>query len=160
MTKREQIISYLVKLHKHANKTVLMKLSYIVDLTSIARGKEKLTDFNYIRYYYGPFDSNLYIDLKNLLDKKIILEKTEFTNDGEESPYYSINENKDINLDLINKEEFKIIDEILDSLKGYGAKTLTNICYETKPMKAIGAKLDNKEGICKVLDLNLVRNNK
>lgn len=158
MEKRNQIIIYLAKSHGRANKTILMKLSYLIDLISVSRNKKQITDFNYIRYLYGPFDSSLYTSLQDLLDKQILLEESEFTPDGNEYTFYTFNESKldDLKFDLINDGEISLIDEVLQSLKGYGAKTLTEICYGTKPMKSIGAQIGNKEGFYTKLNLNLV----
>jgi len=54
----------------------------------------------------------------------------------------------------ISDDEKEIIDEVLESLEGYGTKALTELTYRTKPMKKIRATLNNKAGLNKTLDLN------
>ena len=56
-------------------------------------------------------------------------------------------------LDQITPEEKKIVDEVVRSLKGYGAKALTELTYGTKPMKKIGAQMGNDKGLNKKLNL-------
>jgi uncharacterized phage-associated protein len=50
-------------------------------------------------------------------------------------------------------EDQETINEVLTSLKGYGAKALVDIAYKTKPMKRLGAKVDNNKGLNEKLDL-------
>jgi hypothetical protein len=54
----------------------------------------------------------------------------------------------------IEKEEKDLIDEMMSELKGYGAKTLTDIAYKTKPMIKLGATLGGDENLFKKLDLS------
>ena len=47
------------------------------------------------------------------------------------------------------------MDEVLDSVNGYGAKALTEIAYKTKPMQALGATLNGGEHLNEKLDMSL-----
>ena len=40
-------------------KTSLIKMCYLCDLVAFRENGKQITDFKYIRYYYGPFDKLL-----------------------------------------------------------------------------------------------------
>jgi uncharacterized phage-associated protein len=150
-----QIIAYLSKKHPKASVTVLMKLCYLIDLINVKREKKQITSFEYRRYNYGPFDDNIYPCLEELATKKIIEAKTDYTQGGNEFIVYCFNEESGFKFDEISEKEFSIIDELLESVNGYGAKVLTEIAYKTKPMQALGATIDGGENLNAKLDLSL-----
>ncbi|MCK4454650.1 SocA family protein [Candidatus Parcubacteria bacterium] len=131
-----------------------MKLSYLIDLVAIDKGKNKIFDFQYIRYNYGPFDKNIYKCLESLVDDNIIREGANISSTGDEFVTYNINKKNNISFDKISDDEKEIIDEVLESLEGYGTKALTELTYRTKPMKKLKATLNNKAGLNKPLNLN------
>lgn len=149
-----QVLSYIIKSHPNVSVTSLMKLSYLVDLVAIKKGKNKISDFQYIRYNYGPFDKKIYSYLESLEENNIIKEGANISSCGDEFVTYNINKKIIVSFNKISKEEKEIINEVLESLEGYGTKALTELTYRTKPMKKIGATLNNKTGLNKVLDLN------
>ncbi|MGD0822869.1 MAG: Panacea domain-containing protein [Desulfomonilia bacterium] len=132
-----------------------MKISYIIDLVAIKKNQNKLTDFEYIRYNYGPFDKKIYEYLKNLIKQEIVSEDSELAETGDEFIIYNLKKKKgDISLNKLSDEEVETINEVLRSVKAYGAKALTELTYQTKPMKKLGAKIGNKKGLNERLDLN------
>ena len=149
-----QILNYIIRKHPDVSITSLMKLSYLIDLVTIEKGGKKISDFQYIRYNYGPFDKKIYSYLKKMEKAKILIEGANISSTGDEFVTYSINKKNNISFDKISDGEKEIIDEVLESLEGYGTKALTELTYRTKPMKKIGATLKNKVGLNKVLDLN------
>lgn len=62
--------------------------------------------------------------------------------------------NKDCGGYSFSSEELELIGGVLQELKGYGAKILTEIAYKTKPMVKIGATLGGKESFGVKLDLS------
>jgi len=130
-----------------------MKLSYIVDLVSINQKRNQISDFEYKRYKYGPFDNKIYLYLKDLLKKKAISEDATFSQTGDEYIIYLFNEKKEFAFDKLSNNEKDIINEVLEGLRGYGAKALVELAYKTKPMKKIGAKIGNNKGLNQKLDL-------
>ena len=142
----------MVKNHQKASITVLMKLSYLIDLVSIKRTGKPITYYNYIRYYYGPFDNTINGDIQKLMEEKVIEAKSDFVPSGEEYVVYNFNEDSDLPLEF-DEAELKIIDEVLENVKGYGARALTEIAYKTKPMLKIGATLGGNEHLYEVLDM-------
>ncbi|MFA5131904.1 MAG: Panacea domain-containing protein [Candidatus Paceibacterota bacterium] len=156
LTKNLQLLSYLTKKHPHASVTVLIKLCYLVDLVSIKNGSEKISNFTYIRYFYGPFDKSIYTELDQLLESGVLIATPEYKGDSE-TIIYSFNEEKKLDTSALDKNEIAILDEVLDSLDGYGAKALTDVAYSTAPMQALNATLGGDENLGVELNLNLVR---
>lgn len=150
--KTTQLLAYLVQNHPFPSVTSLMKLSYIVDLVSVKKNDEQISDFEYIRFKYGPFDKRIYDYIKELLDERVILEDSTVTQTGE-VVIYKFNEEADYFFDEITERDKNTIDEILDTLGGYGPKALVDLTYKTKPMEKIGAKQDNEVGLNDRLDL-------
>ena len=151
-TKNQQVLIYLIKNYGNPSVTSLMKLCYLIDLLSIQREKPQITDFEYRRYNFGPFENRIYDELNGLVSDKTVLQEFDYTPKGDEFVTYVLKEDE-FNFDEIAPDEKSTIDEVLESLKGYGAKILTEIAYKTKPMKAIGATLGGQEHFNEKLDL-------
>lgn len=149
----KQLVAYLAKNHPNSTVTVLVKLSYLVDLVSIKRGLGKISDFNYVRYYYGPYDQQINLCLQNLIELGILIPKVQYTTTADYTIYEYI-ENQESNFTELTEESLSIINELLEKVKGYGAKGLTDIAYKTKPMLKIGATLGGNEHFNELLDLN------
>ncbi len=131
-----------------------MKLAYLADLVSVTKEENQISNFKYKRYKYGPFDSKIYGYLTELANQEILKEEIEYTATAEEYIKYKFNENKeDIKFDKLDEKEMNTTDEVLESLKGYGVKALTEITYKTKPMLALGATLGGEENLNVPLDL-------
>lgn len=150
--KTEQLLAYLVKNHDLVSITSLMKLSYIVDLVSINKTRKKISDFEYRRYTYGPFDDSIYERIQTLLGKNIIHEEIRYTSTGDEFIVFKCDKSE-IAFDALTEDEKRTIDEVLQSVRGYGAKALTELAYKTKPMLRLGAELGNTKGLNKKLNL-------
>jgi DNA-binding PadR family transcriptional regulator len=152
--KTKQLLSYLIQEHTSASVTVLMKLSYLIDLVSVKKEHKQVTDFEYTRYHFGPFDQSIYPILSELETEGVIKAESNYTPGGEEYVKYSINEEKvDVSLDQLTDKDCEIANQVLDQLSGYGAKALTEIAYQTVPMKKLGATLGGDEHLNEKLDL-------
>lgn len=152
--KTKQLLVYLIQNHPGVSITSLMKLSYIADLVSINKGENQISDFKYRRYKYGPFDDKIYQYLTELRMMNVINDDVTYTPMGDEYVIYNFNEKKDFAFDKLSEEEKAVIDEVLETVKGYGAKALVELSYNTKPMKKIGAKMGNDKGLNQVLNLS------
>ena len=151
--KTKQLIAYLIQNHSPLPITSLMKLSYIVDLVSIKKCDKQISGFEYVRYKYGPFDNKIYKYIEDLSGNKIVSGEPAYTPMGDEYIIYRYNDGVDISFDKLTRRDKEIIDEVLDSLRGYGAKALVDLSYKTRPMEKIGAKQDNEAGVNDKLDL-------
>jgi len=152
--KNKQILALLIKLHESASVTVLMKLSYLIDLIGFKKNNKQISEFVYKRYYFGPFDNSIYAVLSELADSGTIATSTKYSPGGDEYVIYSFNESSDFSFDILTDEERLIIEDTVEQLKGYGAKTLTEITYKTAPMKKLNATQGGHENLNTVLDLS------
>ncbi len=154
MKKTKQLLTYLVQKHPFPSITSLwvMKLSYIVDLVSVKKNGKPISNFEYVRYKYGPFDNKIYKYLNDLLETEIISEESVITQTGEVI-VYKFNEGIGFSFDKLTSNEKETIDEVIDTLSGYGPKALVDLTYKTTPMERIGAKQDNDVGLYEKLDL-------
>lgn len=89
--KTKQLLAYLVCRYTSVPITGLMKLAYLSDLVSIKKNNEPISDFQYIRYKYGPFDNNIYNYIHELLSEKIITEEPAYSPLGDEYIIYKFN---------------------------------------------------------------------
>ena len=85
-----QVLSYIIKNYPNVSITSLMKLSYLVDLVAIKKGKNKISDFQYVRYNYGPFDKKIYKYLEALEKECIIKEGANISSTGDEFVIYNL----------------------------------------------------------------------
>lgn len=66
-----------------------MKLAYLADLiVSKGNAKHKITDFDYVRWHYGPFDKSIYSCLEKLSKDDLIDSKVDYTVQGSEAITY------------------------------------------------------------------------
>ena len=147
-----QFLTYIIKANPRIPITSLMKLSYLIDLVNIKKSKTKISDFEYIRYNFGPFDNKIYDYVRELIEKDLVSQDS--VSSFEDFFIYEINE--DINEDcfsLLKQEEKEVIEEVANSLWGLGAKALTKVAYKTKPMQKIKAEIGNTNGLGEKLDL-------
>lgn len=150
-SKEQQLLTYIIKHNTRESVTSLMKLCYLIDLYGVQENSKQVTNFKYKRYNYGPFDNKLYKELESLVENEVITEASDYTSTGLEYVLYTYKDGE-FSFNKI-ESDLPMIDKILDSLKGYGAKMLTEVAYKTKPMKALGATLGGNENYNSALDL-------
>jgi len=151
--KNKQLVAYIVKNHPKVSVTGIMKLCYLIDLFAVKKGKGQISNFNYTRYYYGPYDKSVTNELESLITEGVVIPSGDFTPSGAEYVVYNFNDETDFGFESIEKQK-ELIDTVLDNLKGYGAKTLKEVTYKTKPMLKLGATIGGREKIGAKLDLN------
>lgn len=150
----KQLIKYLVSNMSVSTITSLTKMLYLIDLASVSSGKEKTTDFEYIRYYYGPFDRNIRKTLDELINQGELIVSIQTSPNGEPYMIYKLPEGvvgydyEDLNSDIVA--------DLTQNLGHFSAKTLTEIAYKTKPMTKLGATLGGTEHLSEALDLKSV----
>lgn len=153
--KTKQFILYLIKNNPKSSITSLMKLAFLADLVSVKRLKKQISSFSYRRYHYGPFDKQIYSYVEGLTEAGLIFAESDYGATGEEFSVFSIvSEKKEgLNFSKLSAAEVGIIDELLNSMRGYGARDLTEIAYKTKPMKRLRATIGGSEHLGEILDL-------
>ncbi len=161
MNKTEQMLLYLIRNGQAISVTSLIKLAYLCDLVSIKRTGQKISDFDYIRYYYGPFDKKVYDYLASLLENGSISSVLRYSPSGDEYYVYScpenfaLSESQNLSDPALSKDDFVVMDDVLEEFGGYGPKILTEVAYKTAPMKRLGATLGGNEHLNERLDLSL-----
>ena len=130
-----------------------MKLCYFVDIISVKKLGKQITKFKYKGYYFGPFDSKIYTEVNTLVDDEILIPKSEYASNEEYICYDYNTKQEKLEFKLLKSKELKIVDEVIEQLKGYGAKALSEIAYKTKPMLKIKAVQGGNKHINKKLDL-------
>jgi uncharacterized phage-associated protein len=156
--KTEQILAYIIQNYEGEgiHITSLMKLAYLVDLMAIKKTGKQLTNFEYRRYKYGPFDQKIYEYIKDLINDKIIIEDGYASRSGEEHIVYLFNKENDFEFNKLSEDDKRVIDEVMESLEGYVVKALVELTYKTKPMKKLGAEIGNEKGLNEKLELTIV----
>ena len=150
--KTKELIAYIVAKHHVSTVTSLIKLCYLSDLVSFKDRAAKISSFSYIRYYYGPYDKSINDYLYELVKEGQIKSVIDYTPDGQEYIKYKFIGDKP-NVDALSDEDLGHVNAVLESLKGYGAKALTEVAYKTKPMLKFGATLGGNEHLGDQLDL-------
>jgi uncharacterized protein YwgA len=151
--KTKQLIDYLVSKHHLSTVTSLIKLCYLSDLVSVGAGNKQITDFNYYRWHFGPYDKKIEDVLFQLVQRGDIASETTYTDYGTEYVKYKVTDDSEPATDKLSETDLGHVNAVLDSLKGYGPKALTQVAYKTKPMLALGATLGGTENMGKKLDL-------
>lgn len=156
--KTRLFILYLIDKMAVPTKTGIIKMCYLCDIATVKSNLEKITDFQYVRYYYGPYDKRIEDYLDDLIKSGFVKSKLEYGSGGGEYAKFSLSEagEKEIEdrQDVFSAEEKRITDSILDSLGSLNAKMLTQIAYRTNPMVAFGATLGGSEHFNEVLNLS------
>jgi uncharacterized phage-associated protein len=150
--KTSELLAYITMKHPKLSITSLMKLSYLIDLVHIKKTNKQISSFNYSRYKYGPFDNSIYEYISSLVGNDIIKEDSELTPYGGEYIVYYCDDDE-ITFDNLSIKEQETIDEVINSVIGFGAKALVELAYRTKPMQKIGATVGGNEHLDELLDL-------
>jgi len=133
------IITELLRKAGSLTKTKLVKMLFLIDLDYYNKKKKKLSNFTYIRYFYGPYPKEIETILSYLNALGIITYETRLSSAGKTYYLISINTNdrvKKLGLqDSLNTEEKFIIEKIA---KDYSTKNLDDILkqvYELDEVK-------------------------
>lgn len=147
-----KLILYIIANIHLATITSITKLLYLIDLTCVSDGRNKVTNIDYIRYYYGPYSDCIKKAIDKLLEEKLIVANLKTLITGEPFLEYNIAPDKEFSdFEDDNKD---IINDVLNSLGGLTPSQLTKIAYATNPMKRLGATLGGNEHLNEVLVLN------
>lgn len=154
MEKNKIFLSYLINARDSASITEIVKLSYLIDLSYYRKHNIQITGYNYIRYFYGPYDQQIEKDVKELVDNWSISIQLKQTMWWLEYLIYQVSQAPEKDNWLLSPEELLIIDDVLATLSWSRASQLTEIAYSTWPMKRFGATLWWKEHLHEKLDFD------
>ena len=153
--KTKQLLCYILQ-DSPRDVTSMIKLSYLIDLAAVRRFEHQISEFEYIRYNYGPFDQKVYTNLNDLQKEGKVVSFSHYNTYGENVLFKLNAQPEDDEFSLLSPEEKSLVREMLDSLTGYGARMLTEIAYSTAPMKVLGATLGGNEHLGETLNLKTV----
>jgi len=147
------LIQYILKSRWEATITEIVKLCYFVDLAYFRNEWEwkQITNYEYVRYYYWPFDEKIVDDVKELTVSWFLEFKIIPTYHWQEYIAYSVNNEEEI---CLNPDHKKTVDRVLFELSWYRSSKLTDLAYETKPMKAINAKKGENKNLLDKLEFD------
>jgi hypothetical protein len=156
--KRTAVLEYIIRRHTESTVTSMMKIAYLADLLVLKNGLPRITDYTYIRYHYGPFDRKIYDDLDGLVRSGAVKSAPRYSGVGDGGEYWVFESLADGPQNSIDKylqpDQVSLLDSLLNDIRGYGAKTLTEAAYQTRPMKKFEATLGGSEHLQEMLDLN------
>lgn len=155
-TKNENVVLYIIANRLWCSITEIVKLCYLLDLWFLKEYDKKITDFDYIRYTYWPFDPAVYTVVNGLVSKWLLRYVCYPMTSWDEICKYELNSDENIKYDL-QSDDIALIDEMLSSLSAFNAHELTKLAYKTKPMTSIDAKLWGNEHMWEPLNLNIVK---
>lgn len=103
----------------------LIKIPYFIDLEAFSRFWQKITNYRYFRYYYGPFDYKLYSYEKTLFEIEDIIASIRYS--------------------LLTSDEISVIDRVLKEKPVNDGDALKKLSYDTYPMKNLWATIWGRE---------------
>lgn len=143
--KNQALLLLILKNRWSCTVTELMKIAYLTDLWSSNALKKKISEFEYLRYNYGPFDKEIYTTIESLLKDWLIRIDYIENPKWEEIIKYSIWQERtrleEIIDSTIDSWEQEFVLDMLESLEWLNASSLTKIAYSTEPMTRIKATL-------------------
>ncbi|HEX6257944.1 MAG TPA: Panacea domain-containing protein [Candidatus Saccharimonadales bacterium] len=155
LSKTQALLEFFAHSHDKPSVTVLMKLCYLTDLIAIKRLRRPITEYEYERYTFGPFNKRIYQDLEHLVGVSRLEVEIDYPTFGTDSEVVLYRHTQDLaNVEQkLDIEEIEVASEVLKTLSGYGARQLTEVAYQTKPMVALGATLGGNQNLGVKLDL-------
>lgn len=149
----EKLIAYIIEhLSGKITKTQLVKLAYLADLESTKFTNSQVSDIQWLRYHYGPYDKHLDERLGFLQQNGFIEIKQQNKVSDPDKTYFIFNytgKSVDPNLEPVKKD---IVDTIIKQFGSFTLNSLLKYVYDTEPMK--GAKKDEPLDLKKIVKMN------
>ena len=134
--KTVELYNYIFsKLNKIADRMQYMKIPYFIDIASVKKQWIQISNFEYMRWHYWPFDKKVY-DYEKLF--AVVYEEW-------------ITDMKYI---YLTDEDKQIIDNVLLQLPKEDWEKLKILSYETEPMKKLWVSIWDWKYMGEILELN------
>lgn len=127
LNEQQKVILYLIKNIKPSRikRTLIFKLLFLADWEFFCIYGEKITDYEYCNYNYGPFCPAIYSDLEGLEFQKIISSKKSLVINYVECRYEL---KKEIDV-AISNNKMKLLDEIIKLGNKLSLNEILNLVY-------------------------------
>jgi uncharacterized phage-associated protein len=127
-----RLLQFFIDADSGVGRIKLAKYAYLADLLSMKLCRKPISEFRYIFYKHGPFDSaRFYSALKELTDEEVVTEKTRFSWHLE---YRYVASEAALNYCFSEVEE-EILNFTVSSYRSYSASKLNkDVVYKTAPM--------------------------
>lgn len=154
MTKKEQIIHYIVSSRPKSGITEVMKLAYLFEVAYYRVNGKQYASFGFIRYTYGPFDDEIYKIISKLTAEGLILtDEVILPSDNVKAVF--LPSEKELEYTFDDKTKL-ILNRVLQETEGLKTRELTMLSYQTEPMKELGATMGGDEHLNERLDISRV----
>jgi uncharacterized phage-associated protein len=146
--KLRSIVYYLISKIPNLNKTEIVKLSYLADYNYYKYFNKDITGITYKYHHHGPFSKTVY-DCIDSLEEKNIIKQNKYTSIIKEREYFSFEIINKFDIgEYLDNQELNILRFVLSEYGNLGYEKLTEISYNTEPMK------NAKRG--EILDFNYI----
>ena len=134
----KQLIHYIISkcdCKKNVGTTVLCKLLYFSDFNHYEIYEKSITDNTYFRYPQGPYFPDIKDLTEELIAEKKINVSRKFAFLGADYPISSYSPLKSPDLSLLNSNELKVIDSVIDKLSHMNANEISEYSHGDKPWR-------------------------
>lgn len=133
LNKFKEVLLYVlgkVGAKPNVGETVLYKLLYFIDFNYYEKYEEQLIGATYIKNHHGPTP----IEFKSIVNEMMESQEIEVV----KSKYYQLLQKKYLphrepDLSLLNANEIKVIDDVLQKLSGMNASTISEYSHQDVP---------------------------
>ncbi len=133
--KTVELYNYLLsKLKNTPDIMQFMKIPYFVDINATKIFHKQISNYQYIRYHFGPFDKKVY-DYQKLFS----IENEKWI--------------KDITYIYLSDEEREMIDKTLSEIPKENWEKLKKLSYKSEPMKKLGVSIWDWKCMWEILKL-------
>lgn len=128
---KEVLLYILNKVGSRPNigETVLYKLLYFIDFDFYEKYENQLIGAAYIKNHYGPTPVEFKAIIKEMKNKDLVEVKNKYFQ-YDQRKYLPL---RPASLTLLNANEIKIIDEVLEKLSGMNAQQISDYSHEDIP---------------------------
>ena len=152
------LIYHFIDKIPNLNKTEIVKLSYLADYNFYKYFSKDITGITYKYHNHGPFSKSVH-DCIEGLEEENILKQSKNVSLNKQREYFSFELSDKYDIEkYLNKQELEIVDFIVSEYGKLGFKKLTEVSYNTEPMKNakrgdnLNFKLINKSVENKIAD--------
>lgn len=126
--KLRDIIVFFTYKTKYLTEIRLIKLIYLAELYAIEKLGKRLTDIEFISYYYGPYSGVINLTGQAISGEDIIMEYKETNKNGLYATFFKTTKDKTC-VEHLETDEFDMLDEVV---RDWGFKPTKEVVAATK----------------------------